>query len=268
MKNKYFSAFLLIVVFSIFAASSAAQTEKKNPYVSGETLTYEGKFSKIIKGIAVADLSFTVGNAANGTDYLIKSEAQSKGTLAKLFRFSFLQQMESTVDAKELQILKSRRHDVQKEERVRDSEAVFDYQKKLVTFTETDPNNAMRAPRTVASPLEVGTQDFISGLYMLRKMDLKVGAVIELTVSDSGLIYKVPVRVTARVRQKSVLGNLWCFRVEPEIFGTNRLIEQEGSMVIWITDDTRRIPVRAQINADIGRVEVKLKTLSYKPKDK
>jgi hypothetical protein len=37
-------------------------------------------------------------------------------------------------------------------------------------------------------------------------------------------------------------------------------------MIIWITDDTRRIPVRGQINADIGRVEVKLKTVSYKAK--
>jgi hypothetical protein len=264
MKNKNFRIFLLFTFFTVGLLKISAQTEIK-PYNLGENLTYEAKFSKIIKGIAVADLNFTVGSAANGKDYLIKSEAKSKGTLAKLFRFSFLQQMDSTVDAEKIHVLKSVRHDVQKE-RVRDSEAVFDYVNKQVTFTETNPNDPMRAPRKVASQIEPGTQDFITGLYTLRSMPLAVGKTFELLISDSGLVYKVPVRVTARVKQKSILGSVWCFRLEPEVFGENRLIEQEGSMIIWITDDTRRIPVRGQINADIGRVEVKLKSVSYKPK--
>ena len=48
--------------------------------------------------------------------------------------------------------------------------------------------------------------------------------------------------------------------VEPQVFGPGRMIEQEGSMIIWITDDARRIPVRAQVNSPIGRVEIKLKS--------
>ncbi|HEY0427174.1 MAG TPA: DUF3108 domain-containing protein [Pyrinomonadaceae bacterium] len=268
MKNKIFGAFLFLTFFSLGLVKVSAQAEIK-PYTLGEVLTYEGKFSKsIIRGIAVADLSFTVENAPNSENYLIKSEAKSKGTLAKLLRFTFLQQMESTVDVDKLNILKSKRHDEQNE-RVRDSEAVFDYLNKQVTFTETNPKDAMRAPRKVASQIESNnTQDFITGLYSLRRMALEVGKTFDLVISDSGLIYKVPVRVTARVKQKSVLGNLWCFRLEPEIFGEDRLIEQKGSLIIWITDDTRRIPVRGQINASIGRVEVKLKTVSYKAKEK
>jgi len=57
------------------------------------------------------------------------------------------------------------------------------------------------------------------------------------------------------------LGKVWCFRIEPEVFGENRLIEQKGSMILWITDDSRRLPVRSQINANIGRIEVKLKKI-------
>lgn len=268
MKYKKFRAFLLFAFFAVCLVKVPAQAEIK-PFTLGEVLTYEGKFSKsIIRGISVADLRFSVENAPDGEDYLIKSEAKSKGSLAKILQFTFLQQMESTVDADRLNILKSKRHDVQRE-RIRDSEAVFDYLNKLVTFTETNPNDAMRAPRKVASQIETNnTHDFITGLYSLRSMPLAVGKSFELTVSDSGLIYKVPVRVTARVKQKSVLGNLWCFRLEAEVFGENRLIEQEGSLFIWITDDTRRIPVRGQINAEIGRVEIRLRTVSYLPKPK
>ena len=264
MKNKVFTALLFLILFSL--ASVSAQEIKS--YTLGEVLTYEGKFSKsIIRGISVADLKFSVESAPDSTNYLIKSEAKSKGTLSKILRFEFLQQMESIVDGDKLRILNSKRHDEQNE-RVRDSEAVFDYFNKQVTFTETNPKDAMRAPRKVASQIETNTQDFITGLYSLRSMPLAVGKVFELSISDSGLVYKVPVRVTARVKQKSVLGNLWCFRLEPEVFGTGRLIEQEGSMIMWITDDTRRIPVRGQINASIGRVEIRLRTVSYKPKEK
>ncbi|CAN5498407.1 hypothetical protein BH10ACI1_BH10ACI1_19720 [soil metagenome] len=273
MKRNLLRSFLILAAFTFCFFCVSAQTKQKNDteiksYIVGETLTYEGKFSKaILRGIEVADLSFTVERAPDGENYFVRSEAKSKGTLIKLFRFTFLQQLQSTIDFNTLDILKSIKHDVQNE-RERDSEAIFNYADKQVTYVEIDPKNAMRPPRKVASQIEAGTQDFISGLYLLRSMPLAVGKTFELTVSEIGLVYKIPVRVTARVRQKSVLGKLWCFRVEPEIFGKNRLIDQEGSMIIWITDDNRRIPVRSQINAEIGRVEVKLKSVSYKTENK
>lgn len=267
MKLKILGSFFLLLFFAICAQDVFAQKVIKNdseikPFTVGEVLVYEGKYSKIIKGIEIADLMFTVENAPNSSNYLIKSEAESKGTLAKLFRFNFLQRVQSTVGAENLNILKTVKHDRQGD-RVRDSEAVFDYRNKQVTYIETDPESPTRPPRKVASQIEFGTQDFITGMYALRRLPLAVGKTFELIISDSGLVYRVPVRITAREQQKSVLGKLWCFRVEPEIFGENRLVEQKGSMTLWLTDDARRIPVRAQINAEIGRVEVKLKSLSY-----
>ncbi len=253
------------MLFILFAALSpkisAQKSAQTKPFAVGEVLSYEGKFSKIIQGIAVADLTFIFTNAPNNTDYLIKTEAKSKGSLLKLFRYSFLQQYESTVDNQIFQILKTVKHDVQKE-RVRDSESVFDYEGKQVTFVETNPKEPMRVPRKIASEIKDETHDMVSGIYALRMMPLAVGKVFELTISDSGLVYKVPVRVTARERQKTIFGNVTCFRVEPEVFGNNRLIEQKGSMIIWITDDPRRVPVRSQINTDKFKIEVKLKTIN------
>jgi len=249
---------MLFVFLFVFVAYSLAQTIKNKPFNIGETLTYEGKFSKIIKGIAVADLTFSVTEADDKDRYLIKSEAKSKGSLLKLFRYSFLQQINSTVGGEEFHILRTVKRDVQKE-RVRDSEALFDYGENRVIYVETDPAEPMRPPRLIASEIKGKTQDMISAIYSLRLLPLAVGKDFELEVSDSGLVYKIPVRVTAREQQKSLFGRVWCFRVEPEVFGTNRLIEKEGSLIIWITDDARRLPVRAQINSDIGRIEVKLK---------
>lgn len=249
-----------LVILICCCGSIFAQPAGKNDAISlGESLSYEGKLSKaIFRGISVTDITFTLNRAANGKDYVIKSEARSKGSLTKLFRFSFLQVFESTVEAENFRILKTTKRDEQGE-RVRDSEAFFDYGDRRVTFTETDPNDPMRPPRRIASAIESDTHDLISGIYSLRRLPLAVGKTFQVTVSDSGLVYKIPVRVTAREQQNSILGKVWCFRIEPEVFGANRVIEQKGAMTIWIMDDPRRIPVRAQINTDGYKIEVKLK---------
>jgi Protein of unknown function (DUF3108) len=254
----------LLFLLSAFAAGLPAQTNGKisvsgRPFDVGEVLTYEGKISRIIKGIAVADLTFSVVNDSASDRYVVKVDARSKGTLLKLFRFSFLQQYESLIDAGRFRVLKTTKNDVQKD-RVRNSEAVFDYGEKRVTFVETDPQEPMRPPRKIASSIGDVTQDLISAIYALRMMPLSVGKTFEMNVSDSGLVYEIPVRVAAREQQKSIFGKVWCYRIEPEVFGRDRLIEREGDMTIWITDDARRIPIRSQINSPIGRIEVKLKS--------
>ena len=260
--KKFICSFL--IVFTVACSSIFAQNAPKVEfYKVGESLSYEGKFSKLLlRGIEVADLNFTVENVPNSKNYLVKSEATSKGTLIKLFRFKFYQTIESTVDGEKFQILKTIKHDEQGS-RVRDSQAIFDYKDKKVIYVESDPQDVARPPRTVATPLEKDTQDLVTGIYMLRSLPLAVGKTFELNITDSGLVYKIPVRVTARERQKSILGKTWCFRVEPEVFGANRLIEKDGNMIIWITDDSRRIPVRSQINSTIGRIEVKLKQVQF-----
>jgi hypothetical protein len=242
------------------ATASTRPVARKMPFTVGETLTYEGKLSKIINGIAVADLVFSVKDLQGSDDLLIEAEAKSKGTLLKLFRFSFLQQISSTVDNDNFFAVRTVKHDVQKD-RVRDSEAAFDYTERRVTYTEIDPKEPARPPRRIASELGGATHDIISSIYMLRTLPLEVGKRFELSVSDSGLVYTIPVHVAAREMQKTMLGKVWCFRVEPEVFGPNRFIEQEGSMEIWITDDARRIPVRSVVRSSIGKLDIRLRAV-------
>lgn len=251
----------VFAVHGVFAqnGSSPATARAALPFAVGEKLSYEGKIRKsIAPGIAVADLTFTITQPSPDGDFVVKSEARSKGTLVRWFRFSFLQEIESTFGP-DSRIKLTKKHDVQKE-RVRDSEAVFDYKDRRVTYTETDPNNPMRPPRKIASEIMPETFDMVSGIYRLRTLPLAVGSTFQMMVSDSGLIYRVPIKVTARERQKTAIGKVWCFRVEPEVFGPGRLIEREGSMIIWITDDARRIPVRSQVNSSVGRIEIKIQS--------
>lgn len=240
------------------AVAAAKPTAASLPFETGETLTYEGKLNKIIRGISVAELTFTVGETTEGNDFIINAEARSKGTLLKLFRFSFLQKIDTTIERDGFYAQKTVKLDVQKD-RVRNSEALFDYRERRVTYVETDPKEPMRPPRRIASNLESEAHDLVSAIYSLRLRSLKVGDAFMVPVSDSGLVYYVPVRVTGREQQKTIFGKVWCFKVEPQVFGPERMIEREGSMEIWITDDARRIPVRSRVKSNFGTIEIRLR---------
>ena len=271
------SQILLLVAFSGFAHRAAAQTASNasaiasindprlEPFEVGETLVYEGKINRLPFPFAVdiATLNFTVvkpeSNPSQTNRIFLKAEAISKGSLLKLFRLSFLQRAESTVDANNFRALHTLRRDEQNK-RIRDGEAKFDYAAKKVVYREVDPTNPASPPRMITSRLEAPAQDLLSAIYFLRRQTFAVGKSFEIPVSDSGVVYRVPVKVTARERLKTVLGKVWAWRVEPEVFGEKRMIQDEGKMVIWLTDDLRRLPVRSLIQTSFGKIEVKLRS--------
>ena len=264
MRSALLSSFFLTAVTLTatltFFGQEIKDTKEPGRMLAGESLVYDGKISKLKFSVSIAELVFAATAQPDSSNLVVKTQAASKGTLIKLFRYSFLQQYESTVDLKEFRVSKTTKHDVQKQ-RVRDSEAVFDYAEKRVRYVETDPKDANRPPRRIASEISTPTYDLISAIYSMRLEPLTVGKKFELSISDSGLVYKVPIVVTAREQQKTMLGKVWCYRVEPQIFGPGRLIEQKGKMVIWMVDDARRTPVLAKINTTYGEVEIKLKSV-------
>ena len=261
-------AVFLIAILGLLPAAAVAQSSNgkasapsSRPFGIGERLTYHGELSKIIQGIDLGDMSFVIAPGASNSGFVIRSEAKSRGSLLAILRFSFLQRYESFVDSAAFRADRTAKYDEQKD-RVRESDTVFDYGSNKVTFTERNPKNPTGAPRTIASAISGDTHDVITGIYALRAMPLAVGSTFEVPVSDSGLVYKIPVRVTAKEVQKTVLGKVLCFRVEPEVFGQDRFIEQKGEMVIWITADDRRIPVRSQIKTNVGRIDIKLRSFT------
>ncbi len=271
MRSMLLRSFGLLLAFAVATISATAQNysatsavENKPPPLSGkrfigEKLTFEGKVSRLRISMAIADLVFTAAAGKNENELSIKTVATSKGTMLKLFRYSFLQEYESTVDLNTFRILTTTKHDVQKQ-RVRDSEAIFDYDAKRVTYVETDPKDSTRPPRRIASEITDTVNDMVSVIYALRMQEMAVGKRFEFAVSDSGLVYKVPVSIVKREQVSTPLGKLWCYRVEPDIFGPGRLIERKGKMVLWITEDARKLPVRSQVDTEYGKVDIRLKS--------
>ena len=239
------------------------------PFEPVEELVYEAEFSKLLlRGIQIAEFRFTskrapaTGDEGAPAPLLFTGDVVSRGFFRKLFGINFRYRVESVVDPTTLNVLRNRTLDEQGK-RVRAAETVFDWGENQVTWTERDPNDPRRAPRVVRSPLAGPVQDLLTAVYFLRAKPLAPGASFEMQLSDSGKVYRVPVTVHAESKKfKSAVGRVRVVRVEMGMFGEGRPLEGEGRVTLWVSDDARRLPVRARISSDIGTLDISLKSIN------
>lgn len=249
-----------------------------HPFEPSEELLYVAEFSRaLLKKIDVADFRFTAarepslrkvvdtGSRRDGVSaYSLKftGEVSSKGFFSKLFNLRFRERIESIVEPTSFTVKKTKRVDEQGK-RARISESTYDNGK--VIWLERDPNNPSRPPRSSSAAFSGQVQDVLSAIYFLRTQPLQLGKTFEITVSDSGLVYQVPVHVVEKTRQKTVLGRVESLRVDAEVFGANRMIAGDGQFSIWFTNDNRHIPVSARIKTGHGTFDITLRKVIQNP---
>jgi hypothetical protein len=252
----------------------APRTPAAMPFIPSEELVYEGEFTRaILRGINIAELRFKAqrpsasnvtveGETAAVAPLLLTTDVISKGFFSKLFGVTFKFHAESQVEPNDFYAMRTTKTDEQGK-RVRTSEAVFDQQAKTVEYTERDPNNTQQPPRIITAALAGPTQDIVSAIYFLRTQPLTPGQTFNIAISDSGRVFQVPARVEAESKHmKSVLGKVAVVRVEVELFGPGRPVEEgKGKMFIWVTSDERHIPVKARLSHQLGQLDLTLKSI-------
>jgi hypothetical protein len=270
---------ILLLSQVIFAQTQKSATDPIRPraesvrvFESGEELVYAGEFSRsLLKKVDVADFRFTAKKLPNIENaslkdkteqpYLLKftGDVTSKGFFAKLFNLKFRQQIESIVDRATFTIRNTKKIDEQGK-RARISETTYSDGK--VTWVEKDPNDPSRPQRNVTANYVGQIQDVLSAIYFLRTQPLEVGKTLELTITDSGAVYHVRMKVVEKRVRKTVLGRVETVRVDPELFGPDRLLAGEGQFSIWLTADKRQIPVAARIKIKYGTFDITLRKVN------
>jgi len=254
-----------------------AALRSKLPFEPSEELFYEAEFSRaILRKLDVADFKFSAGRTAFRSPdmevdgpapeaFIFKAEISSKGFFPRLFNLNFKEQVESIVEPLSFTVQRTNIHDEQGK-RVRMSEATFDRQKGKMSWTQQDPNNPSREPRQIITDFSGQLQDVLSAIYFIRTQPLQVGKSLEVFIGDGGRVYQVPIRIVEKKRMKTILGKVDVVRVDPDLFGPNRIVEKEkGQFSLWLTDDHRRIPVSGKLKTDYGTFDIKLKKVVYSP---
>ncbi|HEY6660905.1 MAG TPA: DUF3108 domain-containing protein [Pyrinomonadaceae bacterium] len=267
---------LLAVAISISASFPIARAQKLDSKVDtkhfelGEELHFEAEFSRaLLRKLDIADLKFRAtrtpvsGDSDDARPYALTFSADlaSKGFFARLFNLKFRERVESTVEPISFTVQRTTILDEQGK-RVRTTESTFDRSQGKMTWTSRDPNNPSAEPRHASTDFSGQLQDLLSAIYFIRTQPLEVGKTFEIFIGDGGRVYKTPVKVVEKKRMKTILGRVDVLRVNPEVFGPNRLIDEEkGEFSIWITDDARHIPVGGRVKTDYGTFDIKLKRI-------
>lgn len=250
-------------------AQKASQATSARPFEPLEELHFEAEFSRaLLRKLDVADIMFRATNKPDGDSYALtfNAEVKSKGFFTRLFNLNFREVVESIVEPLTFTVKKTTILDEQGK-RVRTTESTFDRSKGTMTWTLRDPNNPASEPRQAITEFS-GTelQDVLSAIYFIRTKPLEVGKSFDIHIGDGGRVYTIPVKVVEKKRMKTVLGRVDALRVSAELFGPQRLIDDEkGEFFIWVTDDPRHIPVSGQVKTDYGTFDVKLKRVITSP---
>ena len=268
----------LLVVCGLCPAHAQKPLAVAHPFEPVEELFYEAEFNRsVLRGLDVAEFKLrsertplaTPPTADNPEPKLyvlsLSADVASKGFFTKLFSLKFHEQIQSTVDASSFTIQKSTHLDEQGK-RIRTSETLYDRAKAKLSWTQRDPNNPNVEPRTAVVDFAGQLQDVLSAIYFLRTQKLEVGKTLEVFISESGRVYRVPIHVVEKKKMKTVVGRVTAVRLEPDLFGPEGMLDDEqGQFTIWITDDNKRIPVSARVKTEYGTFDIKLKRVVYNP---
>ena len=224
--------------------ASAPPPPSVQAFLPGEKLTYEISWSNVVTaGTAVLEVKGEkLQNGQPGLRFIAASH--SVGVVDAVYPVN--DRVESLFDPRIMQTLSfnlSESHGKRKRRR----SLTFDHPSRtVVSRLNNDP------PKTLTIPDPV--QDALSSLFYLRTQDdFTIGKTHVINVHDSGKNWAVEVHTLAREKIKTPAGVFDTIKVKtfPKYEG---VFMNKGDIFIWLTDDSRKIPVLMKSTIAIGSI--------------
>ena len=232
------------------------------PFKIGEMLVYDVSFSRLIFSGMIGELKLAVSKPLDTTKsemIELRAEAVSKGFFPALFGLKVKDSYISLINPSDFGVSASTK--LLEEGKVRrEQKSVVNREAGLVTYTDRDLANVKSQPKVKEKPSPSWIQDLLSTVYFVRTQPLKDGDVISVPISDGGEIYNIEVIAGKREEIKTGAGKFRAIQLNAKVFD-GRYIRRSGEMLVWLTDDPARIPLRARIKTSGATVTVDLKRL-------
>lgn len=134
---------------------------------------------------------------------------------------------------------------------VRDKELTFDHTARKVTYINHIDKE------TVEAEVNNSTFDALSSFYFARTVPLEVGKSVYIDVYDSKKLYKVEVQVLKKETIETELGTFKTILIKP-IMKSEGIFYKKGDILIWVTDDEKRLPVLIKTKVLVGNIKATL----------
>jgi len=138
----------------------------------------------------------------------------------------------------------------------RNKEVIFDLNNKKATYLDYIQNERKEfdIPAFVFDP--------ISSFYHIRTVQLDIGKPVYVTIFDSKKVWNVEVQVLRKEKVNLPIGTFDTIVIKP-LMKSEGVFYRKGEILIWLTDDNKRIPVKLETKVVIGSVVATLVGGSY-----
>ena len=221
-------------------------------FPSQETLFYDIQWRLIDAGDA--RLSFQPRRSSGQAEFESKLHLESAGLVSRLYKLddNYNLDMEgdfcavsTTLDAME----RSRHHE---------TKVNYDYAHGKAIYVERDVLKGS-VLKNAEAEIQPCTRDIIGALYKLRTLHLEPGQSTQMGLSDGKKFGSARIEAQQKEQIKTAAGTFNTTRYEAFVFG-GVLYARKAQLLIWISDDGRRLPVqiRVRMNFPIGTVTLEL----------
>lgn len=243
----------LLIVTVLFAAHAAQAEPSPTPvhnratvnhaFRAGERLSYNVSWSGLLTA-GTAAMEVKADRTPEGKEvFHLVSTARSAGIVTAFYPVA--DSILSITDAQELYSLSyvlDQKHGKKKKLR----KLLFDQEKRTVKVVSNGLAETHEAPERV--------QDALSALYYLRtREDFTPGSSMSIDVFDGGKAWAVEVRTLGREKLQTVLGEVNTIKIAtyPKYEG---VFMHKGEIMMWLTDDERKVPVLMKSKISIGSI--------------
>jgi hypothetical protein len=240
---------ILFITTGLYAGQPQDEFRKveNKAFGVGEVLTFEVKYGFVTAGIAT--MSIPKIRRISGRDaYHINFEVNSVPSFDWIYKVR--DRYESYVDVEGLFPWRFEQH-IREGGYSRDFSAFFDQRRGKAKTSEGE----YEIPPYV--------NDIISAFYLARTFDysnMKNGDLIYLQNFYKDKVYDLNVRYLGRESIQVPAGTFRCIIVEP-LVQEGGLFKSEGNIIVWLSDDENKIPVRVKTKVVIGSIDADL--ISY-----
>jgi len=252
-KNNIFFFLLILLTFKEPLLSQVNnnrqfRTIKNNAFGLGEKLVFDLKYGFVKAGIA--EMSVPAIRKINGREvYLIRFFVRSTPTFDLFYKVR--DNYSTYLDTAGLFPWRFEQH-IREGKYKRDYAAFFDQKKHIAITSE----GIFKMPEYV--------NDIISAFYFFRTFDFtnrKKGDTLSLQNFYKNKVYPLDVLFLGKTTVEVEAGKFKCILLEPIIL-KGGLFKSTGNILIWLTDDERKMPVKVQTKIIIGSVVAELRYYS------
>ncbi len=229
------------VDLSRYMTARAARTAKV-PWRIGEYFQFSIDWSGLNGGNALMQVQ-NMQTVDGHRTWRIVTKAESNSFVSKFYKVR--DRAESFIDAESLYTRRFEKH-------LREGS----YKKDLSVRFDQDSGKAVyENGKSFGVPSRV--HDVLSAFYYVRTCPLPEGATFSIPTHDNEKSYEMVVKVIRRERVEVPAGKFDCVLVEP-VLKSEGIFKSKGQMLVWLSDDERRIPVQVKSKVPIGSISVTL----------